>query len=115
MILLTPELQQALRDNYANRHGSEARGERFDPLPVIKLFNPVGAATWLATELAEDGDGVNKQAEHARKRPDADDRDENDRDDKHFQRAENVEKAAHDVIHESTQRRAAHQIARAEE
>src|SRR3546814_18103402 len=23
---------------------------------VIKLFNPLGAATWLATELAEDGD-----------------------------------------------------------
>jgi len=58
MILLTSQLQQALRDNYANRHVLEARGERFDPLPVIKLFNPVGAATWLATELAEDGDAL---------------------------------------------------------
>lgn len=27
-----------------------------DPAPVLKLFNPVGAATWLATELAGDGD-----------------------------------------------------------
>jgi hypothetical protein len=25
-------------------------------VPVVKLFNPVGAATWLATELADDGD-----------------------------------------------------------
>lgn len=58
MILLTPQLQQALCDNYANRYILKARGERFDPLPVIKLFNPVGAATWLATELAEDGDAL---------------------------------------------------------
>jgi len=27
-----------------------------DPAPVLKLFNPCGAATWLATELAGDGD-----------------------------------------------------------
>ncbi len=27
-----------------------------DPAPVLKLFNPMGAATWLATELAGDGD-----------------------------------------------------------
>src|SRR3546814_7390594 len=27
-----------------------------DPVPVLKLFNPLGAATWLATELYEDGD-----------------------------------------------------------
>lgn len=27
-----------------------------DPLPLLKLFNPLGAATWLATELAADGD-----------------------------------------------------------
>ncbi len=27
-----------------------------DHVPVLKLFNPVGAATWLATELAPDGD-----------------------------------------------------------
>ncbi|WP_447726013.1 DUF2958 domain-containing protein [Sphingomonas koreensis] len=28
----------------------------FDPPPVIKLFNPMGAATWLASELGADGD-----------------------------------------------------------
>ncbi len=27
-----------------------------DHVPVLKLFNPVGPATWLATELAPDGD-----------------------------------------------------------
>ena len=29
---------------------------RFDPPPVIKLFNPCGAATWLVTELCADDD-----------------------------------------------------------
>src|SRR3546814_13737510 len=27
-----------------------------DPCPVVKFFNPLGAATWLATELGRDGD-----------------------------------------------------------
>lgn len=27
-----------------------------DPKPVVKFFNPLGAAKWLFTELAEDGD-----------------------------------------------------------
>jgi hypothetical protein len=27
-----------------------------NPSPVLKLFNPLGAATWLATEIDEDGD-----------------------------------------------------------
>lgn len=56
MKLLTPELRFALRANDIARRAHAAKGERFDPPPVIKLFNPVGAATWLATELAEDGD-----------------------------------------------------------
>lgn len=51
MMLLTPELHAALRANDA-----AARLENFDPVPVVKFFNPVGAATWLATELADDGD-----------------------------------------------------------
>jgi hypothetical protein len=25
-------------------------------VPVVKLFNPIGAGTWLASELDEDGD-----------------------------------------------------------
>lgn len=56
MILLPPELRYALRANAINAQAAEAEGERFDPVPVIKLFNPLGAATWLATELAEDDD-----------------------------------------------------------
>jgi len=56
MILLPPELRFALRANDVSRRACEAKGKRFDPPPVVKLFNPLGAATWLATELAEDDD-----------------------------------------------------------
>jgi hypothetical protein len=57
MILMTPELRFALRANDINRRAAQ-RGEKPEPdhVPVLKLFNPVGAATWLATELAEDDD-----------------------------------------------------------
>ena len=57
MILLTPELRLALRGNAINRRAApcDERPEP-DPVPVLKLFNPLGAATWLATELGEDDD-----------------------------------------------------------
>lgn len=58
MIELPHELRFALQANDIARRACEAKGERFDPSPVIKLFNPVGAATWLATELADDGDAL---------------------------------------------------------
>jgi hypothetical protein len=48
MILLTPELRDRLLSN--------GRQRDVDHVPVVKLFNPVGAATWLATELDEDND-----------------------------------------------------------
>jgi len=32
------------------------RDTGFDPVPVVKFFNPTGAATWLASELHADGD-----------------------------------------------------------
>ncbi len=51
MILLTDMLRAALR---TNAEGKESPGH--DPLPVVKFFNPCGAATWLATELDADGD-----------------------------------------------------------
>ena len=51
MILLTPELHAALRVNAQGSAGSD-----HDPAPVVKFFNPLGAATWLATELYDDGD-----------------------------------------------------------
>ncbi|RQW40611.1 DUF2958 domain-containing protein [Novosphingobium sp. LASN5T] len=57
MILLTPELRFALRCNDINRRAA-MRDEKPapDPVPVLKLFNPLGAATWLATELYGDDD-----------------------------------------------------------
>ena len=57
MMLLTPELRVALRANADAHHDAmQHGGAEPDPAPVVKLFNPVGAATWLATELDADGD-----------------------------------------------------------
>jgi len=57
MILLTAELRLALRANHIDRRAAQRDDKpEPDPVPVLKLFNPVGAATWLATELAEDDD-----------------------------------------------------------
>lgn len=56
MTLLTPDLAARLRANDAARRVAVARGGREpDPMPVVRFFNPVGSATWLATELDEDG------------------------------------------------------------
>ena len=46
--LLTPALRERLLAN--------GRLSGFDHLPVVKFFNPVGIGTWIATELAGDGD-----------------------------------------------------------
>lgn len=51
MDLLTQALRAALRAN-----AEAARDSGHDPVPVVKFFNPMGAATWLATELDADGD-----------------------------------------------------------
>lgn len=57
MILLPRDLRLALRANAVHRRAAQGEGRAEpDPVPVVKLFNPVGAATWLATELDEDGD-----------------------------------------------------------
>lgn len=55
MMLLPEELRFALR---ANRIARNAAGAEVvpDPVPILKLFNPVGPATWLASELADDDD-----------------------------------------------------------
>lgn len=57
MILLTPDLRFALRANAIN-HRAAQRDEKPEPnpVPVVKFFNPLGAATWLATELYDDDD-----------------------------------------------------------
>lgn len=51
MDLLTEGLCAALRAN-----AEAACDPGHDPVPVVKFFNPMGAATWLATELDADGD-----------------------------------------------------------
>ena len=47
MLLLTQHERQRLLAHGQNRG---------DHVPVVKLFNPVGAATWLLSELDSDGD-----------------------------------------------------------
>ena len=47
MLLLTQDQRARLVAN------GQSRG---DHVPVVKFFNPVGAATWLFSELDEDGD-----------------------------------------------------------
>ena len=47
MLLLTQDLRARLIAN------DKSRG---DHTPVVKFFSPVGAATWLFSELDEDGD-----------------------------------------------------------
>lgn len=65
MILLTPELHARLRANadahrLAQSHADQGSAEEIerhhDPFPVVKFFNPMGAATWLFTELDSDND-----------------------------------------------------------
>jgi hypothetical protein len=64
MILLTPDLRFALRANAIQGHVTLDRSGRAavaatrpepDPVPVEKFSNPLGAATWIATELHADG------------------------------------------------------------
>lgn len=47
MLLLTQDQSDRLMANGKNSG---------DHVPVVKFFNPVGAATWLFSELDEDGD-----------------------------------------------------------
>jgi hypothetical protein len=50
-------VRDRLRANAAAHHDAvRARRVELDPAPVVKFFNPVGAATWLATELDANGD-----------------------------------------------------------
>ena len=49
MLLLTQDQRARLIAN------GESRG---DHVPVVKFFSPVGAATWLFSELDEDGDSL---------------------------------------------------------
>jgi len=57
MTLLPEKIRVALLVNHA-RHIAAQRDDlpEPDPVPLLKLFNPCGAATWIASELDEDGD-----------------------------------------------------------
>ena len=48
MKLLTKTIEAKLRKNGVNRDQDHA--------PVVKFFDPFGAATWLISEIDEDGD-----------------------------------------------------------
>jgi Protein of unknown function (DUF2958) len=57
MILLTEDLRAQLRANAVAQREAQQRGmPEPDPVPVVKFFNPMGAATWLVTEIEADGD-----------------------------------------------------------
>lgn len=57
MIVLPATIRYALRANDINRRAAAQLDKpEPDPPPVVKFFNPLGAQTWLATELGEDGD-----------------------------------------------------------
>lgn len=56
-MLLTETLRACLLANGRAQKAAQAQGQRSpDPMPVVRFFNPVGHANWLATEL--DGEGV---------------------------------------------------------
>ena len=52
MKLITKALYEELRTNNIRQTADEC----FDPKPVVKLFHPMGGATWLLTDIDEDGD-----------------------------------------------------------
>jgi len=57
MILLPPAVRFQLRANAIARRAAQRDGRAEpDALPLLKLFNSIGAATWLATELDADDD-----------------------------------------------------------
>jgi hypothetical protein len=56
MQLLTQSLKKQLNANYhANEKAQYENKGEIDFAPVVKLFSPVGAATWLITEMDDEG------------------------------------------------------------
>lgn len=49
MKLFTKEIEAKLLENYQQHYGSD------DTVPVVKIFNPYGAGTWLLSEMDEEG------------------------------------------------------------
>ena len=51
MQLITNEIRIQLELNYIENQKAEMSDYDIDPKPVVKLFNPCGAQTWLITEI----------------------------------------------------------------
>jgi hypothetical protein len=54
MELLTKTQRATLLANGRRQHPLRGTSDEIDFVPVVKLFNPCGAATWLLTELDPD-------------------------------------------------------------
>jgi Protein of unknown function (DUF2958) len=51
MMLLTKAQREQLLENGRRQAAVKGTGNEIDFHPVVKLFNPCGAATWLLTEI----------------------------------------------------------------
>jgi hypothetical protein len=58
MMLLTQAQRAKLLDNGRRQAAVKGTDNELDLWPVVKLFNPCGAATWLLTEIDPDDDSV---------------------------------------------------------
>lgn len=58
MKLLTKAQREQLLDNGRRQAAVKGTPDEIDLPPVVKLFNPVGAATWLLTEIDPDDETV---------------------------------------------------------
>jgi hypothetical protein len=52
MKLLSPGIRSLLSANFKHC----VRSPRFDPFPLVRLFNPAGRAVWLVSEIYADDD-----------------------------------------------------------
>jgi hypothetical protein len=58
MMLLTKAQREQLLDNGRRQAAVKGTSDEIDFRPVVKLFNPIGAATWLLTEIDPDDETV---------------------------------------------------------
>jgi Protein of unknown function (DUF2958) len=55
MMLVTSQIRAQLIANCQARYNAQQHNRREpDPVPVVRFFNPIGSASWLATEIDED-------------------------------------------------------------
>jgi hypothetical protein len=52
--MLLDSQRREMLENYQRGMEARAADSPHDPAPVLKLFNPCGAATWLLTEIDAD-------------------------------------------------------------